>query len=356
MNNRGSIRYVITSSYTGQGFTTFIPELLEGLRKVYILKGAPGSGKSTFIRMLGEMLRDQGYDIEFWVSALDPVKPDGVYVAQLDMAVVNGSLPRAIDPRYPGRDEMIDLSEFWDKGLIESRIQEIVEKVDETFAIRSRVCKLLDEAGRIRSVNRQLLRNKLNKERIEQLTRRLCREILSCPSGEKHYFASALTAEGRVSYINELSENCRKRYILHGPPGSGKSKVIRAVAGEAKKMGFYLEYYHCGLEPAFIDMLIIRNLQIALIVAGELDFTTKPRDILIDMSDCFDQFDADQWLLETSESTRNVESLLDKAQQELGELDSQNRQVKKIFSTAMDFERLNKKIDEILRAFTRQHE
>lgn len=353
MSNRGGIRYVFTSIYTGQGFATFIPDLLEGLRKVFILKGAPGSGKSTLIRMLGQMLYEKGYDVEFWVSSLNPITPDGVYVAQLDMAVVNGSLPQAIDPRYPGRDEMIDLGGFWDKDLIETRTQEIVERIDETFAIRKRVYHLLDEANQIRRENRNLLKDKLNAERTNLLIKQLCQEMLSCPAGEKHYFASALTAEGRVSYINELSESCRKRYILQGPPGSGKSRVIKEIAEEAKKKGYFLEYYHCGLEPALVDMLIIKNLQIALI-AGEIEVATRHWDVLIDMSECLDPYDADQWMLQTSEGMRRMEGVLDKAQLELETLSNQHRQLKKIFSAAMDFDRLDQKMHEIFKTFDRQ--
>jgi len=73
---RGKVRYVLTSSHTSQGFHTFIPELLREIPKIYILKGAPGSGKSTFIRLLGESLSEQGYEVEFWISAADPVSPE----------------------------------------------------------------------------------------------------------------------------------------------------------------------------------------------------------------------------------------------------------------------------------------
>ena len=72
---RGKVRYVLTSSNTSQGFHTFLPELLQGVLKIFVLKGAPGSGKSTFMRLLGESFSEQGYEVELWVSAADPVSP-----------------------------------------------------------------------------------------------------------------------------------------------------------------------------------------------------------------------------------------------------------------------------------------
>ena len=125
MGNRGNTRYGFVSSFTNLGFKTFIPDLVVGIKKVFILKGAPGTGKSTFIRLVGEALSEQGYDIEYWVSSLDPVRPDGVYSPQLDTAVINGSLSIPVDPQYPQvRDIMINLSEYSEGIAVDGLIVE----------------------------------------------------------------------------------------------------------------------------------------------------------------------------------------------------------------------------------------
>ena len=54
---------------------------------------------------------------EFWISAIDPLNPDGVYIYQLDVAVINGSLPTPSTPVIPAvLGEIINLGEYLDKG------------------------------------------------------------------------------------------------------------------------------------------------------------------------------------------------------------------------------------------------
>jgi len=172
-------------------------------------------------------------------------------------------------------------------------------------------------------------------------------EIMENRPGEKHYFAGVITGDGLVDYINELSADCKKRYIFKGPSGSGKSTVINELAREAKRKGYFLEYYHCGLEVEYLVMVVIRNLQLALIEVGHAEVALKTGDIVVDMTLYIDSYDSDQIAVQSSEAYRHLETLLLQAQQELDNSYHANREIKKIFASAMDFERLDNKRLEI---------
>lgn len=349
MNNRGLIRYVFASSHTSQGFCTFIPELIQGLERVYILKGAPGTGKSTFIRMIGEIMAELGFETEFWISAFDAVTPDGVYLPQLNRAVINGSLPESIDPRYPGvREILINLGDFCDAAELETYRQEIVVLVDEILSSREQVYKALKEAGRVKAEIRRLNAQFIDMEKLGQLTRQMSSEILENQPGEKHYFAGVLTSEGFVDYVHNLSQACQQRYIFTGPAGSGKSMVISEVARQAREQGYFLEYYHCGLEADSLAMVIIRNLQIALIEAREAEIPACPWDRVVDLGCCMEEAGNGKMKEGKSMQQRNLESLLLAAQQQLEKSAQHNKALKKIYASTMDFTRLDQLRKDIL--------
>lgn len=354
MGNKVGIRYVFASSNTSQGFYTFIPELIKGLGKVYILKGAPGSGRATFIKLLGESLAEQGYEIEYWISAMDPVNPDGLFIPQLDAAVINGSLPEPVDPRYPGVSGcIINLGDYWDNDIIREKSEAIIDLADKVENQKVKVYNILKNAAQVKEEVKKIVTGHLNIEKIQELIDELSAQIISKQTGEKHFFASAFTAEGIVNYLDELSAGCRKRFIFTGPPGSGKSTVISEVARRAANRGYQVEYYHCGLEPDNISMVIIPELDLALIDAGSKKMLVKPWDRIIDMGTYLDEYHEDGLAEKANEVCRMYETLIEEAQNELKNTTQTLRELKKIYSSSMDFEQLDKRRYQIWQEITR---
>jgi ABC-type ATPase with predicted acetyltransferase domain len=224
--------------------------------------------------------------------------------------------------------------------------------IDAGIASTSRVYDYLQEAIQIRQQTRERKSARLNTDKVEQLIDALSAEILEQQPRQKHYFAGILSAEGMIHYIDELSAGCRKRYLIKGPSGSGKSSVISKLAQRAQAQGYDLEYYHCGLEPGAIEMLIIRNLQVALIEAGEQEISLQARDCVVDMTICVDDGATEEIRLQSNDSVRRSETLLLQAQQEMEALINGTRSMKKIYASVMDFQRLDAKVREIVLAFS----
>ncbi|MGI6361693.1 MAG: ATPase [Bacillota bacterium] len=91
---QGKARYIFPGSNTPQGFHSFYQEVLQGLERIFILKGGPGVGKSTLIRKIGQAILDRGYDVEFWQCSSDCDSLDGVMIPALSLAVVDGTTPQ----------------------------------------------------------------------------------------------------------------------------------------------------------------------------------------------------------------------------------------------------------------------
>ena len=76
------IRY-FAGGNTAQGFYSLFDSSLEGLNRIFILKGGPGTGKSSLMKDVGRVWSKKGYDIEFLHCSSDPDSVDGVIIPSL---------------------------------------------------------------------------------------------------------------------------------------------------------------------------------------------------------------------------------------------------------------------------------
>ncbi|MGE5391359.1 MAG: hypothetical protein ACM3PE_09885 [Deltaproteobacteria bacterium] len=356
MANRRDIRYVFTSSNTYDGFHSFIPDLVKPLQRVYILKGAPGSGKSTFIRMLGESLSERGYEVDFWLSAADPLNPEGLYLPRLDLAVVNGSQGLGLDPHYPGATgEVIGFEQYQDREALRRFGSEIIGLIDRLEAEREKVEQILMQAAGAREDIKKNVSQRLQLGRVIRLADQLEGELFQEGPAERHFYASSFSAEGTINYVDEISRSCQRRYVLKGPPGSGKSIIIAEIAERGRRRGWYLEYYHCGLDYETMLMLLIPSQGIALIDAGNAELNLRPWDVVIDMNEYLEEPDSPEQVQETAEVERLYETLLLQAQEGLESSQKTLLDLKKIYSSAMDFSGLERRREELLEEIINNH-
>lgn len=349
MKYKGNIRYVFASSNTCQGFRTFIPELVQKLQSVFVLKGAPGSGKSTFIRLLGEELADKGYEIEFWISSVDSMNPEGVYIPQLQAAVINGSGIKAIDPSYPGATGFfINLGEHTDIMPDYQDRQQVIDLMDQFNHHHQQAIAYLQDASRVKENVSQACSDYINQKQLQVMARQLLEEMIPEKPSEQHYFASAVTPEGMINYLDEGSSRCRRRYILKGPVGWGASELIGQLAQRAGEKGYGVEFYHCGLDAKSLLMVVIPGLELAIIDAGDIQLSIKPWDIVVDLTGYLADDQKEQIELEQSEEWRNYESLLLAAREELDQARQALKRLKQKKSRSLDHNLLNQKREEVL--------
>jgi len=97
---------------TPDGFVHHFDKVIEmwGLRKLYILKGGNGIGKSVFMRKFAESFDG---DVVYLYCASDPKSLDGVIIESAGIGIVDGTFPHMIDPKYPGIvDQIVNLGDF----------------------------------------------------------------------------------------------------------------------------------------------------------------------------------------------------------------------------------------------------
>lgn len=115
---------------SGRGFQSLFPQFCapEQYHDLLVLKGGPGAGKSTMMKTIGAaMEEEEGEAVEYLYCSGDPTSLDGVHFPRLRTAIVDGTAPHVVEPRYPAAVERyVDLGVCYDVAAAKAHREEII--------------------------------------------------------------------------------------------------------------------------------------------------------------------------------------------------------------------------------------
>ena len=117
---------------TSAGFRHCAEDVLNSANRLFIIKGGPGTGKSRLMNEVALAAESRNMTLERYYCSSDPASLDGIYICDLGVCIIDGTAPHERDPRYPGAiDEIVNLSEFWDAGVLQNE----KNKIENTLII-----------------------------------------------------------------------------------------------------------------------------------------------------------------------------------------------------------------------------
>ena len=273
----GKIRHMFPGGNTPLGFYSYYKYIIdiEEANRIFILKGGPGTGKSTIMKIIGLDLAKQGYDIEFMHCSSDNNSLDGIVVPRLAIAIIDGTAPHVVDPACPGAvDEIINLGEFWNQdGIIEAK-EEIFKTGTKIRDCFERAYCYLRAAAELKKDTEKIFEYALDigKEAIfiHDLKTKIFESGIPAKIRGKQrlLFASAITPKGPCEFLDSLCID-HKVIRLCAPAGSSTKNVMESLKDEAIKKGFLTETYFCSMSPNKIEHIVLPELNISVITANE---------------------------------------------------------------------------------------
>lgn len=112
---------------TACGFVSFYGGFCRGAEDfLWVIKGGPGCGKSSFMKTIGGAAEKAGLDVEYVPCSGDPDSLDGVYLPQLHTGYVDGTAPHIVEAVTPGAAGLyLDLGRFYDWQALRASRAEI---------------------------------------------------------------------------------------------------------------------------------------------------------------------------------------------------------------------------------------
>lgn len=349
---QGKIKYAFPGSNTAQGFQSFYRENLADLDRVMVLKGGPGSGKSTIIKKISMAMVERGYDVELWQCSSDNDSLDGVMIPALKVALVDGTYPHVLDPIYPGAaGEWINLGEFWDGSYLWEKKKEIIavnKEVSGYFA--DTYGALADAFALLKEIEGEKMAGE-DAAAMEKLAGQWVDKIFAPEkSAPRHLFASAITPGGIVTVVHNILENCRERYILCDGSFTAKTKVLQQMVDSAVKRGHRVTVYHMPLDPNQLELVVLPDLGIAMMnqeILGK-EYTLQENDTCLSLAEGKKAGDASDAFTEKGEGAsalaekeQRYEDYLKQAVASLQRAKARHDDLEAFYCQAMDYDRID---------------
>ncbi|HWR43829.1 PRK06851 family protein [Sporomusa sp.] len=293
----GKIKHMFPGGNTPQGFFSYYDYVIPvDAGRIFLLKGGPGVGKSTFMKKISQAMIERGFSVEHHHCSSDPNSLDGLVIPVLSVALIDGTAPHIVDPKHPGCvDEILNLGEYWNESKLVNNKTSILTCTKEISKRFQRAYRMLRAAKAVyddwEAANNEAMNYKLANQKAAELIEKLFANVTTVGHGKnRKLFASAITPDGPVNYIDSIAVDLSYRYILTGFPGTGKATLLDKVAETAIAKGLDIETYHCPLDPLKVEHIIIPALSAALITSvPPHNLSTYGATAIINMNECLDQ-------------------------------------------------------------------
>ena len=242
---------------TPKGFYSYYDYILKSneAKRIVVLKGGPGTGKSSFMKKIAQHLLSLGYETELLHCSSDPHSLDGVCARQIGFLILDGTSPHVVDPKCPGAvDEIINLGECWDAEKICKRKTEIIDtgnKISSCFASAYRYLEAAKSLqNQIRYDYSKIVDMDFVRGELEKTAKELNLSQFKSKKGwERKAFLSAITPLGRINYIDTFIKKAKYVYKIKSASPQATELFMGGLCQMLKNNGHNIRTFYCPMSP-----------------------------------------------------------------------------------------------------------
>lgn len=286
----GKIYSSFLGANTPQGFVSLFDELYNPYRscRAFIVKGGPGTGKSTLMKKAGAKFEKEGFDVEYVYCSSDPQSLDGIIIPEKGISIADGTSPHILEPKFPGAAEnIINTGAFWNREKLFSRQDEIRTLTLENSMCHRRSAKYLAAAGSINEENIRLGNKYIDTDKTDNFALRFAARELPKKKGSKpgkrlKRFISAITPEGLVFLDDSVRALATRIIGIDDEYTLASSLLVDRIGETAVKNGYDVIFCHCPFKPKMqCEHIIIPEMKLAVLTVKTAHKTQIECDRLI---------------------------------------------------------------------------
>ena len=342
---KGRIRHMFPGGNTSKGFFSFYSYILpqEAARRIFVIKGGPGVGKSTFMKKAALELVDIGYDVEFMHCSSDNGSLDGIVAPELGIAMIDGTAPHVVDPKNPGAvDEIIHLGDYWNEEGMRANKDGILKDNKEVGRLFARAYRYInaaasvyDDSAVINGWGMDL--GKLNTAAAKLIDTFFRSDAIAEKEGyERKLFASAFTPKGMQNHLDTILTG--KICVIRGRAGTGTDRLLEKIKTAAVERGFYVEAYYCPLNPAKLEHLVIPDKGMSFTTDNKYHKVGKEAFLEIDLNIYLDKTVLQEYSAVLDYNEKTFEALLQRGLDTIAQAKALHDHMETYYIPNMDFD------------------
>lgn len=335
-----------------EGFRTkFKEQILKPGFYTYILKGGPGTGKSTLMKKVAEAFSD--HPVSLYYCSSDTRSLDAVVIEDKKIIIADGTAPHIFEAAYPGASqEIINLGEFWNGGNLKKHSMEIHRLFDENLRYHDSVRAYIRAAAAFNSDIYSTGENALKTDKLDGYISRLCLKSIpkkkdnsTCEVDFKQI--AAFTDKGYTSMplIGEYSI-----YIINDDLFAGSDYFLRAVCEFLCEKGHDVTVSESTMHntPVF-EHIFSESAGIAFMTSTFMNRLEIPSAAVINFSRFYDKEIIAQKKQRLSFDRKAVTEIFREASDTLKEALSVHDMLEKNYVESINFEKMSDFTDNLIK-------
>lgn len=350
MSDKKNIKFLLGSN-TKKGFVPLFDELRDPIngKRLYIIKGGPGSGKSSLMNKIIKVLEDKKHLIEYIHCSSDPSSLDAFIDYDAGIAMVDGTAPHLMDPVYPGAyDLIINMADCWDDMALIQDKNKIIPLSDIISTYHQMATSCIASATALLDSNMHMAKPYVKHDSINDFITKLTKKIKDFkPGKEKKRLLSAVSV-GKTVFFGETIEALSKNiYVIPDLWGAASHTLLSELHRAASILGLEQIVCYCSIRtPDKIDHIIFPSAGIAVTTANNFHAIEDKKHIVIpDLINSIPESLQEQMDLHLNKANE----LIDVACQHIKRAKLLHDDLEAIYIKAMDFSKVNSIYNSILK-------
>ncbi len=248
------------ASNSAHGFKNYYTEVFARADLVYIIKGGPGTGKSSFMKKQARRAEAEGRLVEYYYCSSDPSSLDGVLIfgGERTVGILDGTPPHVCEPKFPGaREEIVNLGECWDGELLRKQKNEIIALSERKSSEYRCAYTFLRSVGNLRAVSDGLIEPFIDRKKLKAAVSKL---IKGLPDGKMSCIPSlidSVSMNGQVR-LGSFEKNAEKLYVVTDFYGVGELFLDELLV-QLKKKEVNARMSFDPICPEHVDGIYLEN-------------------------------------------------------------------------------------------------